>query len=66
MEQYVCKIASKLSSALYTLGIAQTMPLLLEFIIFYLCVCECTAFDLIKTATDVPDTMEPLFFSYVF
>ena len=54
------KLASKLSSALYRPGIAQTMPLF-EFIVFYLCVCECTAFDLIKIATAVPDTIEPLF-----
>ena len=54
------KLASKLSSALYRLGIAQTMPLLFEFIVFYLRVCECTAFDLIKIATAVPDTIEPL------
>ena len=43
------KLASKLSGALeYRFGIAQTMPLLFEFIVFYLCVCECTAFDRIK------------------
>ena len=60
------KLASNLSSALYRLGIVQTMPLLFEFIVYNLCVCECTAFDLIKLATAVPDTMEPLFLPYVF
>ena len=55
------KLASVLSCALYKLGIVQTIPLLFEFIVFYLCVCECTAFDLIKIATAIPDALEPLF-----
>ena len=59
------KLASKLSSALYKLGIVQTMPLLLSSLCS-MCVCECTAVDLIKIATAVPDTMEPLFLPYVF
>ena len=40
------------------------MPLLLEFIVFYLCVCECTSLDLLEIDTTVPDTMEPIIHSY--
>ena len=56
----------KLASNLSSIGIPQTMPLLFEFIVFYLCVCvcDCTAFDLVEIVTAVPDAMEPIVHSY--